>query len=803
MITGTKASTTTRELRNTISYKSQIARKEEGAPAKREFRKGNKICLERARLMTQSYKETEGEPEVIRRAKALAKVLENMTIYIRSGERIVGNYASDPYSFPLYPEISFRALEHEINDGLRYMLDDKGKEELQDIISYWSGKSIEDRVMAVVPDSLKDYIDFNGLTRAHFMWGKSGLLPNFKTLFELGLNGIIKKADVRLEELKADVGGLRADEFIEQSHFLKAAIIACRGAINFSRRFADKAREMAEVEGNATRKRMLEEIAEICDRVPANSARTLHEAMQSLWFAYLINHMIETTGQACGIRLDYLVYPFYKKDMEEGRISREDAQQLVEFLYIKIEEMGQLLATDVGQAGATLFQTINLGGTTPEGEDATNEFSFIMLDAAMAMRTINLDLAIRCHPKIDQNLILKAIDLIYSGLGYPKFFNDNAIIPFLVERGIPLKEARNYVVSGCVAWLMPGKSANVGRPNVGVVNFGKCLELALNQGKDVFTGRQLGWLTPDPTSFTSIDAVMDAYLKQLGYAAKKLVDFDNLVQGFCARYMQRPFSSAVVDDCIENGKDCTSFVYDPITYLLCCGNTNVADSIAAMKKLVFEEKLITMDELLAALRNNFEGQEELRQQLLKAPKFGNDDDYVDLIMREVQHKSQEEVQKLSDYYGYPVMLDGSIAGAYYPWGRRCGATPDGRKAKETFADAVLSPMAGMDSRGPTAVIKSTGKVTPTWCYLTNQKFMPQYLEGENKKLFLDYLKTWADLGNYHIQFNVVDKKTLLDAQEHPENYSDLIVRVAGYSAYFVELSRGLQNDIIARATQSL
>jgi len=316
-------------------------------------------------------------------------------------------------------------------------------------------------------------------------------------------------------------------------------------------------------------------------------------------------------------------------------------------------------------------------------------------------------------------------------------------------------------------------------------------------------GNQLGFETPDPGSFKSIEDVMDAFLTQFRFVAEKITRVDNLTREFFVQYMQRPFTSALVDGCIERGQDSVEWVYESQSLLLTAGNTNVADSIAAIKKFVFEDKVLTIGELVEALRTNFEGKEDLRQRLLnEAPKFGNDEDDVDLIMADVQHLTQKIIEEIPDYYGNPWSLDGSIAGGYFPWGRRAAASADGRKAKETFADAVASPMHGRDRNGPTAVIKSLGKVTPTWSHLTNQKFLPQFLEGENKGVFMSYLKTWADLGCSHIQFNVVDRDTLVDAQVEPEKYPYLAVRVAGYSAYFVDLSKGVQDDIIARANQT-
>jgi pyruvate formate-lyase/glycerol dehydratase family glycyl radical enzyme len=794
-------SVATKELKENLCSKITVARKDPGSVATRGFRKGVRICLDRARLITESYRQTEKEPEITRKAKSLAHILENMTLYIGDKERIVGDCVSDHSCFPLYPEIGIGWLWDEINDGIGYMLDEVEKVELRGIIDYWRGRSIEDRILEYVPDALKDYVYFNGLDQSNFALSKSPLLPNFETLCQLGLNGIIARAEEKLNELKTDIVESTGEDYIEKRQFLEAVIISCKAVITFAGRYAILARDLARDEKDGERRKELEEIAGICDWVPANPCRTLREAMQSLWFGYLVNHMIELPGQGCGIRLDYLMYPFYRKDKEVGRITREEAQELTEFLLLKIEEEGQLIKTEVGGAGANMFKTINIGGVTPEGEDATNEFSYIVLDAAEAMRTIDTDIALRYHPKIDQGLVLRAIDLLRTGLGYPKFFNDNSALPVLIGRGWTLKEARSYIIGGCVGRYIPGTSSGVGRPSIGILNLAKCLELALNQGTNPITGRRLGCLTPDPATFNSVEDVMDAYLEQVRYVADKLARLDRISQSFYVRYLPRPFSSALIDGCIENAMECSRHVADPMNYFLCCGNTNVADSLAAMKKLVFEDKFVSMAELLEALKDNWEGKEELRQKFLKAPKFGNDDDYADLIMREVTHRSEEEVEKSIDYYGCPCSFDGSIAGGYYPWGRKTGATPDGRRAKESLSDGVMSPMAGRDYKGPTAVIKSMSKITPTWSYLANQKFMPQFLEGENKKLFADYLRTWADLGNWHIQFNVVDKETLLDAQARPEKYQSLVVRVAGYSAYFVDLTKGLQDDIIARTSQ--
>lgn len=800
----------TKQLKKAVIYKGYVARKEAGKVTRREFRKQVKICLERARLITKSYQETEGEPEVIRRAKALAKILGEMTIYVEDNQLLVGNFASNPASLNLFPELATRWLDDIIDNEYKDMLSEDDKKELkEEIFPYWDERSIDGRVSSIMPEHLKPYVDFAGNMGLCYMnhWRDaiSNATPNYDKTLGLGLKKIISQVEEKLSSLKLDTN-LHPKEHLKRRYFLEAALIALRAAVNFAERYAIKARELAKSEPEEKRRAELEEIANICDWVPANHPRTFREAVQFYWFVYLINRLIETHGQGEGTRLDQLLYPYYEKDKEAGRITREEAQEIIECLWAKVEGIGHLCTREmhVGGAGVSIYQTYTVGGVNENGDDATNEVSFIILDACKNLNTLHTDIALRYHSKISHEFIIKAIDVVHSGGGYPKFFNDSAIIQFIMGRGIPLKTARKYGIGGCVGWIIPGVNAKPGRASSGAINLGKCLEMALNQGVDPLKGNKLGVPTPDPKTFTSTDDVMDSYLKQVRYVTEKLAKIENLAQDFYVNYMQCPFTSALMDGCIETGKDYHEQSDHSWTALLCCGNTNVADSLAAIQKFVFDNKAITMEELMQVLENNFEGQEDLRLRLLnEAPKFGNDDDYVDKWMREVQHRTNEVVNENLDYYGKPWTLDGSIAGGYYPWGRRTGALPDGKKYTETFADAVFSPVAGRDKKGPTAVLMSMGKVTPTWPFLANQKFLPQFLEGDNRELFAKYLKTWSELGNWHIQFNVVSRKTLLDAQANPQNYSDLIVRVAGYSAYFVDLTKGLQDDIIARVEQSL
>jgi pyruvate formate-lyase/glycerol dehydratase family glycyl radical enzyme len=778
---------------------------DEGEEKMMAVRPGVKLCLERARLVTESYKETEGEPMALRRAKALAKVLENMTIYIEEGQRIAGNYASRPECVAWYPDVTIEWLELSLNDGHRDVLDEKGKAELMEIHKYWREKnSLHRRLMAAIPRDLRRFVF---VTPASF-WGWHGhasFAMNLEKAFKVGLSGLIKEAEERLQQVESDLG-IHAKDYIEQKEFLEAVKMSLDSGSKFIARYAQKAREMAQMAEDPEERERLDEIAEVCDWVSVNPPRTYHEALQLFWFLHLITNLIEFMGSGSGIRFDVVFYPFYKRDVEEGRITREEALELMKLLFVQFEGAGYLGAPQEAglEVGDSLFQTINIGGIDADGNDVTNEISYIVLDAAKDLQTRQPTLALRYHDGTPPELIDKAIDVIRTGIGYPAIFNDKATIPHLLKRGLPLQDARNYSIRGCVVWTIPGKNIWPDRGTVGHSCLPKCLELALNRGIDKFTGKQFGYPTPDPETFKSIEDIMEAFLKQVNFFAEKIVRVENIYQGILDKYYPRPFSSAFIEGCIEKGKDCASWRYHSYPFILPLGPTNVADSLAAIKKLVFEEKKVTLKEIRKAVEANWESYEELYQMCLEAPKYGNDDDYVDSLAIEVHRRVNEEFKKFTDYFGYPIYADGSGAASNYGLAINTGATPDGRKDREAYADAVLSPVGGRDNHGPTAVLKSASKMDPvtTYLHLLNQRFQPQFLEGENKELFASYLKTWADLGIYHIQFNVVDKAILLDAQAHPEKYPNLIVRIAGYSAYFVDLGKKWQDEIIKRTEQT-
>lgn len=767
------------------------------------YRPGVKLCLERARLYTESYRDTEGEPMVLRRAKALAHVLENMTIYITGGERIVGNYASSPSHLTYHPEYYWRWLEKAANDGYRNLLDDAGRAELMEITKYWRGKSVHGMERDFLPPGLKPYWAYNGAT----FWGhfaESGV-PDYEKVFKVGLNGLIKEAEEKLIEIGKDPT-LPAADYIEQKNFLEAVIIALKAAISWAKRYADKARELAQAETDASRKRELEEIAEICEWVPRNPPRSFHEALQTFFFIHTITHLLEAYQNGIGTRFDQVFYPFYMKDKEAGKLTRKGAQELLEFLWLKMEEMSLLFAPMLGGGvqGSSLFQTLTIGGITPEGEDASNELTYIILDACDNMPLSQPTTVVRIHRKTPPELLLRLTDSIRKRWGTVSLFNDEYVIPKLLSLGIPLEDARNYGIEQCMRWTIPGKNI-VYRAGDGMIVFPKCLELVLSRGMDKFSGKQLGLATADPITFTSIEEVMDALVAQIAFFADKVARIANTADALYETYLPRPFLSALFDGGIQQGKDCRKWFYYPKRIIGFLGAIDAANALAAMKKLVFEEKKVSMAELVEAVSHNFEGKEELRQMLInEAPKYGNDNGYVDLLAKELQCRATKEVEKLKNYYGHHFLVDGSSGSAYYAFTQLCGATPDGRKDRAVVADGTASPVPGTDKKGPTAVLNSVAKLDPLASYnhLLNQKFLPQFLMGENKEAFAAYLRTWCALGIHHVQFNIMDKEAFLDAQEHPENYSDLVVRVAGYAAYFVDLARPLQDEIIRRTEQT-
>lgn len=777
------------------------------------------ICAERARLITESYRKTESLPMPLRRAMAFAKILEEMSIFILPGELIVGNHAGKFRAAPVFPEFAVKYIEEELDEfaqrsGDAFEVRDEVKEELKKIFPYWRGKTIKERNLAMLPEETKLAGEGHvGVIDSAWVLenGDGHLAPDYPKVLNRGLGAIVGEAKEKIAQLN-----LADPEDFKKKIFYESVIIVNEAVIKFAKRFAGLAKELAKKENNPARKKELEKIAAICRRVPEKPAASFHEALQSLWFVQL-TIQLETNGHSVSIgRFDQFMYPFYKKDLEYRQLTRNEALELMQCLWIKFSSLTKLRSWSQTRlnAGFPMFQNLIVGGQTSERVDATNELTYMCLAATATMKLVQPTLTARYHKGSPEEYLLACAKVIRLGLGMPAMFNDEIIIPAMLSRGVAIEDAYNYCMVGCVEPSVQGKWG--GRYGACLFNLTKCLELALNKGKDPRTGITLCPGDKDFTEFASYEEVFKAYEKQISYYVAQHVIKDNTQDLVWEELLPTPFISSLVDSCLARGKELKQggAIYDYTGGQT--GNiANVANSLAAMKKLLFEEKVITPVELKKALDSNFAGEkgEEIRQLLLnKAPKYGNDDDYVDQIAKEAFNVFFKEVNKHKNTrYGR-----GPIGGGFHPsnasvavnvpFGFITGATPDGRKAWVPLAD-VESPFRGTDTNGPTAVIKSAGKIDHIWLSggtILNMKFHPSELEDDGKLMnFIALIKTYFDLQGMEIQFNVVANDILRQAQKNPEQYRDLVVRVAGYSANFVTLDPEIQNDIIARTEHAL
>jgi len=772
------------------------------------YREGVKLCIERARLVTQAYKEHEGEPIVIVRARALEKILDNMTIYLEPEDRIAGNYASDPDSLTMYPEQYWSWVNKVIDKQYKMLIpEDEKRAELHEILQYWKTRAVHGMERHQLPEDIRPWWFYNN--HGAFLWihgARAGQMVSWDKVYGLGLNGVIRQVENKLNEIDKDpLIYVRGNEYIQQKRFLEAALITLKAAIRWSERYAQLAKDMAASEQDSERKSRFEQIAKNCARVPANPPRTFEEAIQSWWFIFMLTRLFDLQTTGCGDRVDQIWYPFYKKDLDEGKITRNEAQTLIEFLWIKMNTLGDFTAPIQGaqMAGASMTTRIlDIGGQTRDGQDATNEMSYIVLDATKRIGLTNPAITVRLHKNTPHEFLSAIVDALRVKAGVFSFFNDEFEIPYLIGKGIPIEDARDYIIEGCMRWNIPGK-AMAHRALGGYLVEPKCLEYALFQGIDKKSGKQWGAPTPDPLSFTSIEDVIKAFLTQIKFFVEKLVLFNAMTDQNEKERLPQPFNSALLEGCIERGRDCRDYKWFSKTVLQPVGQVTVWNSLAAMKKIIFEDKKASMAELMDALKNNWEDKDELRQMFMNAPAFGNDDDYVDLFAKDISIRTVEVEQGFKNMDGGQYIVDGTGGATYYSYSGMTGATPDGRKDGDLFNDGTISPAIGTDKKGPTGVLKSVAKIDPqrTLNHLLNQKFMPQSLEGGAKEAFISYLRTWVNLGIHHIQFNVADKEVFIEARKQPENYLDLTVRVAGFSAYFIDLSNAQQDQIIERTEQ--
>ncbi|MBI2958171.1 MAG: hypothetical protein HYY32_04935 [Chloroflexi bacterium] len=774
------------------------------------------VCAERSRLVTEAWKQSEGEPLITRRALVFKRIMEGLPVVIREGELVVGSQTK-------YVRGAGLSVEHRPEDvfemfgggkpggpgaGIVESTEAERESLLQDA-TYWQSRSTISAATRLEHQVLGDKID--ALREARVVMANEqrptgARLVDYEKVINKGLNGVIADARRRLQELT-----FSDERDVERHYFLQAAIICCEAVVTYARRHAELAQQMASKELDAVRKAELEKIARICRQVPETPARSFYEAIQSFWFVHLAVNLESASDLETPGRMDQYLYPVYEQDLKDGRMTRQEAAELLGCLWVKFTEREHIKGTGVReQAMSSQFQDVTIGGVDENGEDATNELTYLLLEVARQLKTAQPPLYLRCHKGTPQELWMKAAEVnLERGDGVPAFLNDQAVLLNLVGCGIPLRTARDWVANCCV---LPLIGHAVGVDDFEVMNLCKVLEVTLNNGVDPRTGKRIGLATGDASDFQSFDQLYGALKKQFEYFLALVVQKDHLLKGVRRRNYDLPFASALYDDCIEKGLSLWQggARYPQLAWgLQWRGDQNVADSLVAIKKLVFEDKRISMDRLLGAIKANFEGDgnEDIRRMCLAAPKYGNDDDYVDGIFDDLSLWAQRRVHQEQSIHGFPVRTAKGGATQHYAQGKVVGALPDGRKAGEPLADGALSPMRGADVKGPTAVICSASKVNHTELNasaLFNLKINPAGLKTpENTQKFIGLIKTYFDRGGYHIQFNLIPREELLDAREHPERHRDLLVRVAGYSAYFVELVPEVQDEIIARTEHSL
>jgi len=770
------------------------------------------LSVEKARLWTKSFRESEGEPMVMRRAKALVNILENITIFIQDGELIVGNTASKPMGL----EVVFWAgtWPQEEIDGLKnefFSISDEEQAELRSLSLYWKGKTLTDRAeqmfdeerlwpfmeSPVILPVWKRGVGWGGYAESGLGLGPYALVaPDYAKVLNNGIEGIIAEAEEELRSIR-----MLNPDAIKKADFLKAVITAQKGVIHLAGRFALLADRMASEEKDPIRKKELKQIAENCRRVPAKPARTFYEAIQSFWFMFLV---MSPNGCLALGRFDQFMYPFYKRDKENGIITDEEAVELLECLRIK--DM-QLIRTGSQVhrekwSGLAKWHNCVIGGQTPDGKDATNDLTYLILEAAQDWPTPHHTITLRVHDNTPDSLMLKALEVVKTGVGMPAFVSDMSYTQFLLNEGLPLDVARDYTIAGCLDIAVTGQSRVLADP---MFITPLVLEITLNNGRDRKTGKQLGLKTGEMESFVTFSDLMDAFKKQIVHFAELTAEHNAIKFQIWSELFPDPVTSSLMADAIKGGKPMHDrrFPYENGAVLNPVGLVNVADSLAAIKKLVFDEKKVTMKELKEALASNWEGNgyPELRKAFLAAPKYGNDDDYADSITKELFDFFAETAVTLPNYQGGRHKPSAISISAQWPGGLATGATPDGRFSGECLADGGMSAMRGRDRHGPTALLKSAMKIdqVPYQATLLNMKFHPSALKSkEDMKKLADLMKIYFANGGKHVQFNVVNAETLIEAQKEPEYHRDLVVRVAGYSAYFVELSRNTQKEIIER-----
>ncbi|MFW9786346.1 MAG: glycyl radical protein [Candidatus Thorarchaeota archaeon] len=748
------------------------------------------ISSERAVLFTEYVKEHEQEPVMTRLAGAFAHVLDNMTIRIEPGELIVGNMGPTPRSCQVFPEYSWKWIEEELDRfdkrrTERFSISEQDKKNLREVFMYWEGKSTAEIAGEMMPEESVKASKAGLFTIGAPGTGIGHVIVDYENVLKKGILRI-------LDEIENSEG--------EYYDAVRTEMIA---VLRFAERFSKLATDLAKHEDSEQRREELIEIARICKKVPAEPAESFHEALQAFWFVHLLIQT-ESNGHSISTgRFDQYMYPYYEMDIKRGRVAKEVLIELIELLWVKLTSIIKIRNEyySVAFAGHPMFQNLTIGGQHADGTDASNDLTRLVLEATGNIRVTQPSVSFRWHRNSPEEIKLQVVDVISKGLGMPGLFNDDAIIPMMIEKGTDPSEAHDYSILGCVEPVIGGKSDP--RQNIGYVNLPKILEITLNNGRDPKTGKLVGRETGDPRDFTSFDDLWLAVQEQLDYNVEMLTNADRVAAGILAENTPTPLISSLIQGCNESGKTLQEGgAFYNSGGIMGVGIAIVADSLEILRKYIFEEKQITMDEMLGVLAADFEGHEELRIKLENDPrKFGNDIESVDLLARETGRAFCESIQSRITTRNGPYHGALFSVSMYIPQGEVLGATPDGRKAGYMISDGV-SPTQNRDINGPTAAMKSVARLDHSLCYngtLYNMKFTPDFFNTESRrKKFIGMVDAYFEMGGFHVQYNVVSREILEDAKANPMKHRDLIVRVAGYSAYFIELDPFVQDEVIAR-----
>ncbi len=777
------------------------------------------VDIERALYFTRSMRETEGELLTLRWAKALKNVAENITVYITPDQLLAGRVGKLGRYGILYPEIDgdfyievMADLHNREKSPFKIDADDM-KVLVEEIAPYWEGKTYHEHLNKVIPAEIRNvtYNDERGLKskfvvsetssyRSALQW-----VPDYEKVLKRGFIDIQNEAKEKLAQLDLT----NSTDLWDKKPFLEGMIIVCDAIMIWAKRHADLARKQAAECTDSVRKAELLRIADICEHVPAYPARNFREAMQSQWFVQMFSRIEQKASAIISNgRMDQYLYPYYEADLKSGAITSEEARELLECMWVDMAQFIDLYINPTGnefQEGYAHWEAVTIGGQTRDGEDATNDLSYLFLESKRDFPLNYPDLAARIHSRSPERFLKEVALTIKDGSGFPKLINDEEVVSLYTLKGAPMEDALDYAVSGCTEARMPNRDTYTS--GCVYINFASALEMLMYNGRmEFYKDEVIGLETGNPLEMKTWEEFYEAYKAQHMNLLRKAFQQQYVVDRLRPQHFAAPLSSVLHNLCMENLQDLHEYKIEggvDYSYFEFLGYATVVDSLSAIKKLVFEEKKLSMQEVVDAMKANFEGHKAVQQMLKNAPRYGNNDDYADSIAKDIDYFTQEEAKRCSEERGINIDVRYVPITSHVPFGKVVSATPNGRHAWTALSDGS-SASHGADTNGPTAVLLSNYhtknyRLTNRASRLVNIKLSPKCVEGEEgTKQIVDMIRTWCDLKLWHLQFNIINHQTLLAAQKNPENFRSLLVRIAGYSAYFCDLSKDLQNDIIER-----